>query len=351
MASKAAIRALFDAHGEKWSPILKAAFLESIADIRSAAQIAAIEDALRRGDIEGAIRATHLGNEFFAPLDQAMTQAFWDGGKDATRLLPRVEDPSGMKLIMRFDGRNPRAERYLRTRSSTLVTAIVEDQRLAIREAARAGMEQGANPTKTALNIVGRVDRATGKREGGILGLTSAQARYVANARAQLQSGNPVEMAAYLNRVRRDKRFDRTVMKAIREGKPVSAVDIEKMIARYEASLLKLRGDMIARTESLTSMGAAQYESALQMVDSGAVSADQIKKVWHSAGDGRVRDSHNHLNGAEVGLREMFVSSATGAQMAYPGDVAHGAFAEDVVACRCWMEIRVDHLAGFGRAA
>lgn len=266
--------------------------------------------------------------------------------------MPRVNDPfSGARLELRFDGRNERAERYLREHSSTLVTEIIADQREAVREVARAGMEAGNNPRTTALEIVGRVNKVTGKREGGILGLTSQQAGFVRNARAQLLSGDPAEMRAYLERGRRDKRFDRTVMKAIREGKPVSAADVEKITQRYSASLLRMRGEVIGRTEALTSLGAAQYESALQLIESGAVQASQVKFRWASAADGRVRDSHASLNGQEVQVGQPFISPLTGARMRYPGDTELGAPASDTIQCRCNVSQVIDYLAPFGRVA
>lgn len=341
MASRRDLRDLID----DLAPELRDAFLRAVADIRSDTQLTAVIEALESGDIEGALDAIALGHEYFAPLDRAIEEAYWQGGGLA------MEYMRERGQAVRFDGRNHRAEGWLRKHSSDLITEIVEDQRNGIRAVLTAGMEAGKNPRATALEIVGRVDRQTGRREGGMIGLTSQQMEWAQNAREELESGDPAMLRAYLERKARDKRFDRTVQKALREGKPVAAADVRRMVEKYEGRLLRLRGETIARTESLASANAAQMEAARQMIDTGAVSEAQVTKVWRSAADGRVRDAHVALNGTELPLGQPFRSPATGALLLHPGDVTLGAPGEDVVACRCWMEIRTDFLAGFSRSA
>src|SRR5690606_5050915 len=130
-----------------------------------------------------AIRSLYIDEAAFSPLDRALSDAFNEGGRFATGTIPRVAAPGGGRVVFRFNARSPRAERWLSEHSSQLITDITEDIRIAARQHLVAGMEAGLNPRTTALSLVGRIDRATGRRVGGVLGLTSAQERFVTNAR------------------------------------------------------------------------------------------------------------------------------------------------------------------------
>ncbi len=116
-------------------------------------------------------------------------------------------------------------------------------------------LTKDANPRQTALDIVGRVSRTSNRREGGVIGLTAAQGQYVARARQELLSGEPDQLQRYLERGRRDKRFDRTILASIRDGKPINRETVDRIVGRYADRLLELRGEMLARTETMTALG------------------------------------------------------------------------------------------------
>lgn len=219
------------------------------------------------------------------------------------------------------------------------MTEIVADQQQAIRQTIEQGLADGRNPRNVALDVVGRINRATQRREGGIIGLTSQQAGYVTNARAQLETLD----AGYFDRKLRDKRFDRVVQRSIRDGKALSRADIDRITGRYADRLLAHRGEVLARTESIAALHAGQFEAARQLVDSGKVRADQITKVWDATGDARTRASHMAMDGQAVGLNEPFITPG-GFRMMHPHDVSLGAPADEIIQCRCFMAIRVKYL-------
>lgn len=328
---------------EGWAPRLSRAFLDAIRRIASEVRISTIAELLERGDVDGALREVGLDPVAFRRLEGGIEQAFEDGGDFTMGRIPALRQPDGHRLNILFDLRNPRAEQWLREESSTLVREIVADQRVSIRQHLVAGMETGINPRTVALDLVGRKNRETGQREGGVIGLTAAQEGWVRSFSARLASGDPAEMTAALGMKLRDKRFDRTIAKAIREGTSIPAAKVADMVRAYRARALKHRGDAVGRTEALRALNASQVEAFEQAIEAGQVNEAAVTKVWHTAADERVRTTHRLLNGRRAGFRAVFVSPS-GAQLRYPGDPA--APAAETVQCRCWMNIRINHLLG-----
>lgn len=341
---------------EALEPAIRAAFLAAIDSVRARAPVSLIADLVEAGRVDDVLQVLGMDTALLSPLSESVRAAFVAGGMQGVAELPPLQlairpiitgnyaaRPVSPVLRASFDMFNPRAQLWLVNHSSQLVTNIVSDQRTAIQQVLTTGMQLGRNPRQTALDIVGRVG-ATGRRSGGIVGLTSQQERFVSNMRADLASGDAQGLARYLRRERRDKRFDAAVRKAVESGRPLSQADIDKIAGRYADRLLQLRGENIARTESIAAFNAAREESFMQAVEAGGLRAEHVRKTWGATGDKRTRDSHAALNGVEIGLMEAFLSP-TGARMRYPGDTEQGAGAEDVAGCRCTAIYRVDMLA------
>jgi hypothetical protein len=329
-----------------FEPKLAAEFREAIDEIRSSIVLARVIERLERGDINGAIEAMQIEPEAFSALELALQEAFNAGGTNAVAELPKVMDPQGNRVIWRFGVRNPVAEAILRDLSSTLVTHITEDQRQGIRQALEQGLARGANPRSTALDVVGRQNRVTGRREGGVIGLTRYQIEFIERARVNLASGDPDLMNKYFELKTRDKRFDRTVMAAVRAGKPVTGDTLTKIIGRLRDKNLLLRGEMLARTETMMALSSARDEAMRQQIEAGKVQAQDVTKVWRSAGDNRVRHTHRVLNGKRIGMDEVF-QSPSGALLRFPGDPR--APISEISGCRCRLEYKVDYMGAVVR--
>lgn len=336
---KSDIEALLQTHEAR----ITRALLRAIQDIKDQAVLADIERALRRNDIEGAIDAMRIERAAFEALQDEIAAAVRAGGDDVAGAVAGLVSPQGMRLAFRFSVRNARAERFLAELSSTLITQIVEEQRANVRLALTAGMERGDNPNRVALDIVGRINRDTQRREGGIVGLSGPFEEYVRNARTELETGN---YQSYFSRTRRDKRFDRIIARAKREGKPLTADQVSKITGRYADRLLALRGETIGRTEAMSSLMFGKNEAMRQLVDSGKVRADQVKKVWQATLDKRVRDTHAALHKQTAILNEPF-KSPSGARLMYPMDRSLGARGAEIINCRCNLKFRIDWLSNY----
>lgn len=338
MPRKPTQQQLFDELLSTYELKIAEAFRAAVAEVGAKADLGAIIEALKAHDITRAIQALHLDPAAYGPLYDALQASYIAGGNAGLFVLPTLKDAAGTALVIRFNARNLRAEQWLRDHSSNLIARIVDDQRTAVRTVLETRMAEGANPRTAALDIVGRISRVTGKRAGGILGLTAEQEGWASRYAAEL-SGTPNPKA--LERKLRDKRFDRTVAKAIRDEQPIPAETLGKMIAAYRNRALRLRGEMIGRSEALRSLNAANYEALRQAVE-GGLDPSTIRRIWRSAGDLRVRHTHMALNGETVGLEQRF-HSPSGALLLYPGDPT--APAAETIACRCIVSTRIDHLA------
>jgi hypothetical protein len=325
-----------------FEPEVAKAFRDAIQGIRDAVILKVFVDRLEKQDINGAIAALQLDPEAFAALEQVIAQAYNAGGVAAVGELPSVRDPNGNRVIWRFGVRNTEGERQLSQHSADLVVGITNDQKDGLRTVLSQGLAAGRNPTSTALDIVGRVNPVTKRREGGLLGLTGNQMDFVERARANLLSGDPAAMKQYLGLQTRDKRFDATVNAAIRDGKTLPQDTVTKIIGRLTDNNLKLRAEMLSRTETMTALGTARESAMRQQIAAGKVAAQDVTKRWRSAGDHRVRHTHRILNGQKVGIDAVFVSPS-GAHLRYPGDP--NAPAAEIIGCRCWLDYKVDYFA------
>lgn len=323
----------------QYAEAIRAAFMRAAAEIKSGVVLSKMIDRLESGDIEGAVEAVNIEPAVFNPLLDAVQVAFNGGGAATIDQLPTINDPSGHQVVIRFDSRNLAAEAWLRDHSSTLVTDIVADQRKAIRTALAQGLAKGANPRQTAMDIAGRIDRATGQRTGGIIGLTSSQADWVSTYEADLRALDPNA----LTRVLRDKRFDRSVTAAIDSKTPLTEDKIASMVTAYQNRALRYRAEALGRTESLTALNGGADAAMQQAIASGKIAAATVTKVWHAVHDGRTRETHAVMDGQKVPMNAPFVSPS-GARLQYPGDPS--APASEIVGCRCWLQHRVDFLAG-----
>lgn len=232
-----------------------------------------------------------------------------------------------------FDQVNNRAVAIMQQNRLRLIREFTDGQRDVLRSVMSDGIARGLNPR----------DQARQFRE--VVGLTDRQARAVLNYRRLLTQAGQADIAAAdqaeaLTRALRDRRFDRSVLSAIRDERPLTAAQIDKMVERYRQRYIKYRAEVIARTEALRAVHEGVNEAFDQAIDRGDFEAGQIEQKWVSARDARVRDSHRFLNGQTRPMGGSW-QGAYGV-LRYPGDP--DAPASETVQCRCIVVRRIKRL-------
>lgn len=335
----------------QYEPMLRAAFLEAIDDIRSNIVLRRIVERLERGDINGAVKAMNLDDAVFRPLDEAIRQAFNGGGVATIEQMPVLRDPSGYQVVLRWNPRNLVAENWLREHSATLVTGMLADTKVGLRASLADGLARGDNPTRTALNAIGRVNRATGKREGGIIGLTSQQAEQLAEVRRILADPDLIRhyfirdqatgrwKARYTTTPRR---FDPAVLKAINEGRALTVGDISRLSTLHSNRLLEVRGKTIALHETFQSLAAARDNAFRQQIESGKLQAQHVTKTWRHTPQKHPREDHVEMQGQVVQFDQPFIAP-DGTQIPYPH--APGVPVNHTLGCKCLAEYKIDFVA------
>jgi hypothetical protein len=332
---------LFDELLSRYGQSIADAFQKAVDDLRANVDLQRVIAAVQANDLNAAITAMHLDPAALAPLEDVISAAFTAGGQAVAQTMPAMKDRAGNAVVIRFNGRNLRAEQWLKAHSSQLVTDIVQDQRTSVRNALTAGMQKGQNPRTVALDVVGRIDPATGKREGGIIGLTSIQEDYARTAADELASGDPAQLRNYLTRGRRDKRFDRAVQKAIDSQQPVPADIAAKAVRNYRNQLLRLRGETIGKHEAFASLSTAKHEAYTQATERGDIAAAAVTKKWRHFANEHPREQHVAMAGKKVGLRDPFILP-DGTRMLYPHDPS--APASQTLGCHCAADYEISFL-------
>ena len=322
---------------------IASAFAHAIATAKGRVQLERIITAIEHGNIDKVMESIGFRESMYSGLSEEIRAAYAQGG--AFTLAKNVP----AKYNMDFDISNPRAESWLRFNSSKLITGdLLVGQRTAIRVMLENGMEFGKNPRSVALDIVGRISKETGRRAGGVIGLNAPQAEWLKNMRNTLEH-NP---RAYFIEDQitgkmkprftlSDRRFDKTVEKAIRTKTPIPEATRNQIAGNYENRLLKLRGDTIGRTEALRALNESADEALRQVVDDGLAPADSIIRIWRHSFSQNEREGHLMMDGQEAKLGEYFHNPLTGAALQYPGDGGP----EESINCRCWVEQQIDFVA------
>lgn len=299
--------------------LVRAAFARFVRAMHSEEVLAAVNDALEAGDIEGALA---LADSHVQQLSAVVPQIFMDAATAEAAELAVALQPMAPTVGVSFNATDPQAAAMMRDNALAFVRQFTEAQRTATRRALVDALGSGQS----------RQAAARAFRES--IGLTDAQLQAVDNYRSLLEQGS----REALDRSLRDRRFDASVEAAADGRRQLTPEQIDRMVTRYRARYLAYRAETIARTESVRTISQAREEAFRQAITQAGIDPGDTEQVWHAVEDNRTRLTHRELDGQVQPLGQPFVS-ISGAELMYPGDPS--APPEEVINCRCVRTFRI----------
>jgi len=261
----------------RMEPKLRDAFLAAVAYLKKRVSLTELEHAIATGDANGALAAVAVDQHFVAALN-GQTQTGIQSFKSAIRetfaagaVAAKEALPAKIGIGWAFDITNPESVKFLQSYQFNLIKQITDDTKENIRQVITNAFEQGGHPYEQARLI----------RDS--IGLTQRQQQAVENYRRALSS--PDTMADALERELRDKRFDRTVMAAVRNDTALTQEQIDQQVQRYYDRYLKYRAESIARTETVRSANTGQFALHQQAKRNNVIPIGTLKQSIASGDD------------------------------------------------------------------
>lgn len=299
---------------------LQREFQKAVRDISSGVRYGALRDAIANGDYLAALQAVDIDDAAFDRLRAMILQTYAEGGVSAIT-------GTRWPVTTRWNSATAESEYFARNVVGRNITKITNDMRDAVRWTMGDGLAFGRSNNRIALDIVGRIG-ASGRREGGIVGLNEGRARWVADYRKKLESG-----AAIDNRL-----VTASERRLIDKGN-LTPQQIDRLVQSYANRQLLSRGRTIARTERGLALNAGAMEGWRQGAEKAGIPLWVLRKEWRHEGHNMVdRATHVAANGDTVqGLNTPFNVGMYSCQ--YPHDP--NLPASEVINCGCRVKVSV----------
>lgn len=300
----------------KYGPEIARAYQRVIGTTKKSISEAALIEAIDTRNISAMVEAIGMTEAQIFPFTEAVRSSYVGSG------MAVGEAVRGGSFG--FSAMQPRAARWIEQTTARLVQGIQVQSRDMVQDIVYRGTIEGRSSAAMARDIIGRGKDNAGSR----VGLTVQQSQYVDNMRVDLQNLN----GRYFTREQRDRRFDASVRAAIKDGKPLSESDINKITGRYAEKFEKYRATDIARSETRMAVASGQAEGYFQLQSSPEV--DRVTVRWqHNTGSQKeMRADHLAMDGEIHDLGDPFIMD-DGTEMLYPHDPNGGP--EQNANCRC----------------
>lgn len=223
------------------------------------------------------------------------------------------------KTSFSFDSTDYYVNQQIRYLQTNFKQFLADSQRRLFEAVVREARAQGMNNRKTARYLIDN------------LGLTEGQYSAILNYEKLLRANSKEA----LNRSLRDKRYDRTIERAVKNKTPLTEEQIQAMVAAYRRRYIRRRAEEISRNTSKSIIEEGRAEAARQVLAQAGLSQDDMVKEWRSRRDKKVRFTHSDhggMDGQVVKENEYFISPS-GARLKYPHDPS--APLSETSGCRC----------------
>lgn len=259
--------------------------LRVIADTLSEADLTAI---IRSGNLDrlvATVLAQSTQDQAFGPVQERLRRATENSFRYFTKTsIPGAGKVNG-SLVVRFDYLSPAVVEATQTLETKVITGLSDTVAATLRTAVEQGLKDGVNP------------RTIARRIPGLIGLGPTQVQEVDNFRRALHGQDGRNPFDYL---KRDRRFDATVQRAVSGEQPLSDAQIEKMVDAYRTRRIALNTETAARTATLDAMKAGQHASWQTAIDKGVIGDGQLMRRWTGVMDSRERPEHVAMEGDTV---------------------------------------------------
>lgn len=261
-------------------------------------------EAIARGSVDLLLSDILSGSAFdrpFEPFRVLLDQAVIQAGESFTDTLPKAYQAGT------FDMLNPRVVDAARALDTRVVSALQDEIRETFTQHVVRGVEEGRGP-----RVIAR-----GVRE--VVGLAPNQEAAVANFERMLRAGD----REALTRELRDKRFDRTLQRALgARGDGLSEEQIQRMTAAYRRRMIAWNAETHARSAALDAQRLGQRMSWQDAIDKGLIDVRRVRRTWVDSDDSRVRPEHRAMDGETIRFGDTYSNGQT-----VPGDTDYN--------CRC----------------
>lgn len=235
--------------------------------------------------------------------------------REATRMM--ASDVPGMvssairESNIAFNVLNPNVIEAIRALDTRVMTTLKASIRETVRQTVETGLSDGAGP------------RAIARQIRDSVGIAPHQQKAIDGFRRALEGGprSAVWQKAFDYKLR-DRRFDRTLARAIEARQGLTPDQINRMVAAYERRMLAHHAETVARTAAIDALKAGHRLNWEQAIERGVVERARMRKRWSDSRDSKVRPTHRKMHGEVVHFDETFSNG----QM-IPGD--------DEFGCRC----------------